>query len=85
MCRVHCEVAEGLASSEKIVRIPVHGGGIEEVSLDSSLVNQDTVAVALVRRGDNYSLVELPRETATGKWRIWVPNSKIEPSVEAPI
>lgn len=85
MCRVYCEVSEGLTPSEKIVRIPVHGGGIEEVSLDSSFVNQDTVTVALVGRGDDYSLVELPRETATGKWRIWVPNSKIESSAEAPI
>ena len=85
MCRVHCEVSEGLTPSENIVRIPVHGGGIEEVSLDSSLVNQDTVAVALVRHGDDHSLVELPRETATGKWRIWVPNSKIESIAEAAI
>ncbi len=85
MCQVHCEVSDGLRPSEKTVRIPVHDGGIEEVSLDSSLVNKDTVTVALVHRGDKYSLVELPRETATGKWRIWVHNSKIKSSAQAPI
>ena len=26
---------------------------------------------------DDFSLVELPRETSSGKWRIWVPNAEI--------
>lgn len=66
-------VVDGLMPAEKIARIEVAGGDIEEVSVSVHDISADNKLMALEigRREDNV-LVELPRESASGRWRIWV-------------
>ncbi len=75
MCKLQCRVETGLIPSESVVYIQTMDGDEEEVTLASSLVADDTVIVALIHKEKDHSLVELPRESTTGKWRIWVPNA----------
>lgn len=82
MCQLKCKVIEGLIPSEAVVYIQTMDGDEEEVTLASSSVDGDTVAVSLIHRETDRSLVELPRESTTGKWRIWVPNTILQPQEE---
>ncbi len=82
MCKLECRVEAGLIPSEAVVYIQTMGGDEEEVTLASSLVVDNTVTVSLIHKEPGRSLVELPRETATGKWRIWVPNTILQPQEE---
>jgi hypothetical protein len=71
--RIKCKtVMEGPGPSEKIVAIPVRGGGEEEVILPKDLVKDETNEVGEVRRSNGSILIELPQETASGSWRLWV-------------
>ena len=78
MCKLKCRVTAGLIPSESVVYIQTMGGDAEEVTLATSLVADDTVIVALIHKESDHSLVELPRESTTGKWRIWVPNTILQ-------
>ena len=82
MCKLHCRVEGGLIPSEVVAYIQTVNNHEEEVTLASSLVVDDTVIVSLIHKEDERSLIELPRETATGKWRIWVPNTILQPQTE---
>ncbi len=82
MCKLQCKVEEGLIPSEEVAYIQTIDGNEEEVTLASSLVVDNTILVSLIHKEPGRSLVELPRETATGKWRIWVPNTILQPKEE---
>jgi hypothetical protein len=75
--RIRTEKQEaGPIPSEKVVAIRTTGG-TEEVIVHSSQVDANGVEVGLVgQRGDDL-LVELPRETLSGRWRVWVPKSAV--------
>lgn len=66
-------VMDGLMPAEKIAHIQVFGGGIEEVSVSVNDISPDNRLIAFMigKEGDRV-LVELPRESASGKWRLWV-------------
>jgi hypothetical protein len=72
VCKVRVEgVEDGLIPSEKLVRIATIDG-TEEVEVSSASITDDFVKAGFVgEEGDNV-LVELPRETASGRRRIWV-------------
>ena len=71
--RIRCKtVMEGPGPSEKIVAIAVHGGGEEEVILSKDLVRNDTIEVGKVGSSNGSILIELPQETVSGSWRLWV-------------
>lgn len=82
MCKLKCRVTAGLIPSESVVYIQTMGGDEEEVTLASSSVDGDTVTVSMIHKERDRSLVELPRESTTGKWRIWVPNTILQPQGE---
>jgi hypothetical protein len=66
-------VEDGLMPAEKIARIEVIGGGIEEVSVSVNDISHDNKLMASeIGRREGKVLVELPRESASGRWRIWV-------------
>lgn len=68
-------VVDGLMPSEKIAYIQVAGGGIEEVSVSAADISEDNKLMASFIGKDKDTdrvLVELPRESASGRWRIWV-------------
>ena len=76
--RVRCTVLRyGPGPSEAIVEI-VTDEGREEVVVDAGLIQNDKLLIRRVlERTRNRALVELPRESATGRWRVWVKDSAL--------
>jgi len=72
MTRVRCLVQEGLVSSEKIVRIRTSGGQQEEVAVSASQVRGSALEAPIIGRKGGRILIELPRESSSGRWRLWV-------------
>ena len=59
-------------SCETIIAILLKGGGEEEVILPTSFVQNGTVEVGRVGGDQDSVLIELPQESASGSWRLWV-------------
>lgn len=76
--RVKCKVVtEGPGPSETVVEIKTTDGN-EEVIVSRKLVKNDFLDVGpLVHEDKTRVLLELPRESVSGKWRIWVPKSAV--------
>lgn len=67
-------VGEGLHPSEVVVAVATADGPEEEVAVDSRSLSGDTLEVGHpISRSEDRVLVELPRETMRGAWRVWVP------------
>jgi hypothetical protein len=75
--KVSCTVSEGLMPSEKIARIETADGKSEAVSVSSRNIQNNTLMAFEIGRSEGRVLVELPRESASGRWRIWVKESAI--------
>ena len=76
---VKCQqIAEGPGPSEATVSILTVEGGREEVVLSKRMLQEGrmNVGAALSHEEGRY-LIELPREAASGLWRIWVPESEV--------
>ena len=73
-------VGNGLHPSEVIVSVETADGGREEVMLDQvTLSERSTIEIGNpISKDAGRSLVELPRETARGSWRVWVPNEALD-------
>lgn len=70
-------LAEGPGPYEAVVEIKVEGG-TEEVVVHSKSVKGGAIEVgSVLAEKAGYSLVELPRESSSGKWRVWVPKAEI--------
>lgn len=65
-------VMDGPGPDETIVSIAIKGGGEEEVILPKNFVKNDNVEVGRVGGDKDSVLIELPQESATGSWRLWV-------------
>ena len=77
--RVKCQpTMEGPGPSERIVTIVTSEGREEELIVHDSALHNDTIEVGAVGRRDDMVLIELPQESATGNWRLWVPSSNVE-------
>lgn len=83
---VRCKlIAEGPGPSEVIIGIQPAEGPEEEVVLSKRQVHDNMVDVgtALLAEG-NKLLIELPRESASGRWRIWVDKAQtVQPELAA--
>ena len=77
MCRVKAKIIPGANTSERVAYIKTASGQKAEVILDASQANHRSVVAAQVSIKDDKILVELPRETSSGDWRIWVNKSQI--------
>ncbi|GGK22458.1 hypothetical protein [Salinarimonas ramus] len=68
-----CEqLMKGPGPSEAVVRI-VTRDGTEEVIVDTSLIHGETLDVGpLVTRREGLVLIELPRESVSGRMRVWI-------------
>lgn len=70
--KVH-PLGEGLHPGDVLVRINTRDGKHEEVLLDRKTVVSNKVDVGRpIQRMNGHLLVELPRETTRGEWRVWV-------------
>ena len=75
MARIKVEVlGEGQHPSERMIAVTTASGERENVMVHRrSIAGDDTIDVGypVASDGDKY-LIELPRETTTGQWRVWV-------------
>lgn len=76
------EIGDGLHSSEVWVRINTKDGE-EGLVLDKRSLHGNSITIGYPIRisGDSY-LVELPRETSSGNWRVWVNKKELEANNE---
>lgn len=74
-------IGDGLHPSEVVVAVTTVDGALEEVLVDNQSLSNDALEIGypVATEGDR-SLVELPRETARGSWRLWVPTSALTES-----
>ena len=70
-------LAMGPGPSEKIVEIDTSNGKEEVVLHSSSIVQQDKFEVGMVGVENDKALIELPRESSSGRWRVWVPKAAL--------
>lgn len=75
MLRVKVEkVRDGQHPSEIVVAVTTAEGGREELIVDRRSLHEGSLEVGYpVGRDRERVLVELPRETLRGSWRVWVP------------
>jgi hypothetical protein len=67
------EVGKGLHSSEVVVQIETAEGEPQRLVVDRRSIVDGTIEVGYpVRRDNGHYLIELPRETIDGSWRVWV-------------
>jgi hypothetical protein len=70
--KLNCKVINGLIPSEKVVRIQGADGRTEEIAVSTKSIKGNKFTVSEVGRRGDQVLVELPRESASGSWRMWV-------------
>jgi len=77
MCRVKAKIVRGPMKSECVAYITTAGGPRAEVVLNSTHTGHNHIFAAEVARDKNNVLIELPQETSSGNWRVWVKKSQI--------
>jgi dCTP deaminase len=75
--KLNCTIAKGLIPAEKTVFIQRADGAIEEVIVSNKNLSGGKLEASEIGRNKNRILIELPRESASGRWRIWVAKSSI--------
>jgi hypothetical protein len=70
-------VKDGFIPAEKTVYIQGADGSWEEVTVSTKNLSGGRLEASEIGRTENKVLVELPRESASGRWRVWVNSSSI--------
>ena len=80
MAQVRIErVGEGQHPSEVVVAVRTADGGVEKLVVDKRSVSNDMLDVGYpVGQDKDRLLVELPRESIRGLWRVWVKPETME-------
>lgn len=73
------EVGKGFYPQEILVEIKSTNGGKKMLIDERSIENKTYVRVGtpIANDHDGNLLVELPRETTVGEWRVWVPRDQV--------
>jgi hypothetical protein len=77
VCKINCQVEDGLIPSERVVRFDSLDGRREEVSVSERQVEGNTLLASEIHSEGDKVLVELPRESASGRWRVWVSKKQL--------
>ena len=77
MCRVKAKIVKGVNQSERIAYIKTAEGVHAEVLLSAAQTGSNHVIAAEVARDNNNVLIELPQETSSGYWRVWVKKKQL--------
>lgn len=78
------KIGEGLHPREITIAVTTANGGRQCVVLSrNSLDAQGTIEVGFIGQQGDACLVELPRETQSGAWRVWVPRALTREMVAA--
>lgn len=85
MARIKVEVlGEGQHPSERMVAVVTAEGVRETVIVDRESIENSTIDVGYPVGGNKERfLIELPRETTSGRWRIWLKRSDVLAGVPA--
>jgi hypothetical protein len=85
MLRLKVErIREGQHPSELVVAVTTADGQREELIVDQRSLTGDTIEIGYpVGSEKNRLLVELPRETLRGLWRVWVGQDDVTKGVAA--
>ena len=75
--KLNCKVEKGLIPDERTVFIQRADGRIEEVTVSLSSLRGQKLEASEIGRKKKRVLVELPRESASGRWRVWVNASSV--------
>jgi|ETNmetMinimDraft_30_1059905.scaffolds.fasta_scaffold111274_1 hypothetical protein len=75
-------LSAGLGPGEVVVEVETASGSTEQVIMHSDdILEEDTgetIEVGYpIHSSKNKSLVELPSESISGRWRVWVPSSVV--------
>jgi subtilisin-like proprotein convertase family protein len=71
------QIMEGPGPSEAIVSIKTEGNREEELVVQKSQIKDNTLHVWPVGEKQGSVLVELPGESASGNWRLWIDNREV--------
>ena len=77
MSRVKAKIVRGAIGSERIAYIKTAEGVRAEVVLSAAQTGTNHILAAEVARDNNNVLIELPQETSSGDWRVWVHKNQI--------
>ena len=77
MCRIKAKVIKGANRSERIAYIKTAEGVRAEVLLSAAQTGSNHILAAEVARDNNNVLIELPQETSSGYWRVWVEKNQL--------
>ena len=78
------EVRTGLHPSEVVVEVRTASGDVEKVVVDRRSIQNGSLAIGYpVAQKDDQFLVELPRESVRGAWRVWVSRETLAEEVAA--
>lgn len=66
------KILDGLIPTEKVVQIEGADGAVEEIAVPTQSVKGGDFQVSEIGRSGDRVLVEFPRESASGSWRMWV-------------
>jgi hypothetical protein len=70
-------IGEGLHPSESVVEIITRDGN-EKLEVPNNSIDRNEIVIGWpVGQEGNYYLVELPRETFRGSWRVWISKSSV--------
>jgi len=75
--RVKARIVRGANGSERIAYITTAEGVCAEVLLSATQTGTNHILAAEVARDKNNVLIELPQETSSGYWRIWVNKKQV--------
>ena len=66
-------LADGPGPGEVVIAVTTASGSKEQVVVHWTAVEKDTIEIGYpIRHSKDKLLVELPRESASGRWRLWV-------------
>jgi hypothetical protein len=73
------QIREGLHPNEVVVAFDTADGGEQTMVVDRRSLRNDSVRVGYpIGREANRLLIELPRESLQGRWRVWVLDTAVE-------
>ena len=75
--KVSGSIEEGLMPNERIVRVESAEGGFEEIPVSARNISGGRLLASEIGRHEGKVLVELPRESVAGRWRMWVKESAV--------
>jgi hypothetical protein len=78
MMRLKVEpTGKGLHTSEVVVKVQT-SSGVERLVVSERAIDNNEIGIGWpIRTKDNLYLIELPSETQSGAWRVWVNRDQI--------